>query len=80
MHVVLCDHGLQCSDDLMLRTTAMSLSSSNVDGVAVDGRIGRCFARHKTVRNSPLNGENQLQWSNADVPRRLSSFPGTAVV
>ena len=29
---------------------------ANVDGVDVDGRIGRCFACHKTVRNAPLNG------------------------
>ena len=56
------------------------LFSSNVDGVDVDGCIRRCFASHKTVRNSPLNGENQLEWSNADVPRRLWSFPGTTVV
>ena len=47
------------------------LFSSNVDRVDVDRCIGRCFARHKTVRNSPLNAENQLEWSNAGVPRCL---------
>ena len=56
------------------------LFSSNVDRVDVVRRIGRCFARHETVRNSPLNGGTQLEWSTADVPRRLWSFPGTTMV
>ena len=56
------------------------LFSSDVDRVDVDRRIGRCLARHKTVRNSPLDGENQLEWSNADVTRRLWSLHGTTVV
>ena len=58
----------------------LSFFSSNLDGVDVAGRIGRCFARRKTVRASPLYGENRLEWSNAGVSRRLWSFRGTAVV
>ena len=65
---------------LILRGAYVVLFSSNVDGADVDRRIGRCFARHKTARNSPLNGENQLEWSNADVPSCLWSFPGTTAV
>ena len=53
------------------------LLSCLVPTIDVDRCIGRCFARHKTVRNCPLNGENQLEWSNADVPK---SFPGTTAV
>ena len=30
------------------------LFSYKVDGVNVHGRIGRCFTRHETMRNSPL--------------------------
>ena len=56
------------------------LHSFNVDGVDGEKRIGRCFARHETVRNSPWNGENQLEWSNSDVHRRLWSLIGTTVV
>ena len=45
-------------------------NSSNVDRVSVNRRVGRYLAREKTVRNSPLNGEDQLEWPNAHVPRR----------
>ena len=57
--------------------------TSNVDGVDVGRRIGRCFVRHKAVRNSPINGENQLKWSTVDVPRQsmiISQYDGGLVL
>ena len=63
---------------LVLATaTVFIYNSSNVDRViSVDRRVGPYFARHKKVRNFPLNGENHL----ADVPRRLWSFPDMSAV
>ena len=65
---------------LVLRGAYVVVFDFNVDRVDVDRRIGRCFACHKTVTNPPLDGEEQFEWSNADVPRRLWSLPGTTVV
>lgn len=45
--------------------------SSKLDEVDVDGRIDRCFARHKTTVGPALyNGENQLERLEAGVPWR----------
>ena len=52
------------------------LFSSNGYGVDVDGRIGRCFARHKTVRTTSsvknnLNGPMPYPGVHGYFPVRL---------
>lgn len=44
---------------LLLRGYGVVLFSSKVDEVDVDGRIDRCFARHKMVNPVMYNGEKQ---------------------
>ena len=55
----MCSNPRHCSVGciLFLLGAYVVLFCSNVDGVDVDGRIGHFFARHETVRLSPLNGE-----------------------
>ena len=63
---------------LVRGTYCVVLFSSKVDGVDVYGRIDRCFARHKTAKAAPCNGENQPERLEAVVPWGL--YPGTGVL
>ena len=62
---------------MLLRWTYGVVFSSKPDEVDVDGRIDRCFTRHKTVNPAPYNGENQPERLEADVLWRLWPYSGT---